>query len=151
MVVTWASNDNDVGLRYRYDLGFNGLQVCDLLSCVYGLLYIFQNFFQLFGQPPCEQFSWSRKTASYNIFECSRVTRAPLSEYCANQYAMVCVLFGEEIITWGGMLTRLKECQGRHIEKSLLLTQTARFSKNRVRCVSQQHFIQLSTVKARVV
>ena len=21
----WASNDNDVGLRYRYDLGFNGL------------------------------------------------------------------------------------------------------------------------------
>ena len=44
---------------------------------------------------------------------------------------------GEEIITWGGMLTRLKDCQGRHIEKSLLLTQTARFSKNRVRCVSQ--------------
>ncbi len=29
----------------------------------------------------------------------------------------------------------------RFIEKSLLLTQTARFSKNRVRCVSQEHFI----------
>jgi hypothetical protein len=44
-----------------------------LLTDICLLMYyiFFQNFFQLFRQPPCKQFSWVRKTASYNIFEYS--------------------------------------------------------------------------------
>ena len=142
----------------------NGLQVCDLLSCVYCLLYIFRFFSFLDNLRANSSVGPENCLLQYlRVLSCrTGTTLRILCQLVCDGLRTIwrgntpfCPFFAkkgqQEIITWGGMLTRLKECQGRHIGKSLSLTQTARFSKNRVRCVSQQHFIWLSTVKARVV